>query len=496
MNHFAFEARSVSRSFGVVQALKDVSIGIRPGEIHALIGENGAGKSTLMNIFCGKLQPSEGELFRNGAKVSFHSPIDAQRAGVAIAPQEVNLVPNLSVAENIMLGAHLTRGIAIDWRATRKAAIDHLHTVDDTIDPRVPVSTLSKAHQQLVQIARAAATDAKILIFDEPTAALTYRETEKLYAYLNAFRAAGGSAFYISHRLDEILDLSDRISVLRDGRFVGELDPSQASKDDMVRMMAGRLVGKGNAAPRLMPDGAETVLKVSGLTRRGEFENVSFELRKGEILGVSGLVGSGRTEVAKCIFGLTRSDAGDIELYGRPSGIGAPADAIRQGLVYLPEERKQEGIFPLLSIAENMAVPNLGRFRGIARMRSGEMFAEVQRLVSDLKIKIGHPRDRITSLSGGNQQKVIIGRWLMKNSRILIMDEPTRGIDVAAKFEIQRQLRMLTESTGLSIIFISSELEEVLDVSDRILVMHEGKVKGIFPAGEATQESLLQAAMS
>lgn len=496
MDPFAFEARNISRSFGVVQALKDVSVGIRPGEIHAIIGENGAGKSTLMNIFCGKLPASEGELLRNGEHVVFHSPIDAQRAGVAIAPQEVNLVPNLSVSENIMLGAHITRRLTIDWRATRKAAIEHLHTVDDTIDPRMPVSALSKAHQQLVQIARAAATDAKILIFDEPTAALTYRETEKLYAYLNAFRAAGGSAFYISHRLDEIIDLSDRITVLRDGRYVGELEPKATSKDEMVRMMAGRIVGKGNAGSRIVPEEAGTALKVSGLTRQGEFEDISFTLRRGEILGVSGLVGSGRTEVAKCIFGLTRRDAGNIEIAGQPTEINSPADAIRQGLVYLPEERKQEGIFPLLSIAENMALPNLDRFRGLAHMRSADMFDEVQRFVTDLKIKIGHPKDPITSLSGGNQQKVIIGRWLMKNSRILIMDEPTRGIDVAAKFEIQRQLRMFTEKAGLSVIFISSEMEEVLDVSDRILVMHEGRLKGIFPARDATPETLLQAAMS
>ena len=492
----AFEARNISKSFGVVQALTDVSIAIRPGEVHAIIGENGAGKSTLMNIFCGKLVPSSGELYRDGRPVVFHSPIGAQEAGVAIAPQEVSLVPHLSVAENIMLGAHLTKGVAIDWKATRASAIEHLHEVDDTIDPRVPVRTLSKAHQQLVQIARAAATNAKILIFDEPTAALTYRETEKLYAYLRAFRASGGSAFYISHRLDEIIDLSDEITVLRDGRNVGMLDPRATTKDEMVRMMAGRIVGKGNVAPRTFGDAAEIVLKVDGLTRHGEFEDVSFSLRKGEILGVSGLVGSGRTELAKCIFGLTRRDGGTIELYGRPSRIEAPADAINQGLVYLPEERKQEGIFPLLSIAENMAMPNLDRFTGALRMRSGDMLREVDRFVTDLKIKIGNPKDRITSLSGGNQQKVIIGRWLMKNSRILIMDEPTRGIDVAAKFEIQRQLRLFTESQGLSIIFISSELEEVLDVSDRILVMHEGRMKGIFPAAQATQESLLQAAMS
>ena len=495
MSRFAFEARNVSRSFGVVQALKDVSLGIAEGEVHAIIGENGAGKSTLMNIFCGKLQPTEGELARFGNKVTFHSPIDAQEAGVGIAPQEVSLVPNLSVYENILLGAQRTSGPRIDWKATRKTAIDHLHSVDDTIDPDVPVHTLSKAQQQLVQIARAAATEAKILILDEPTAALTYRETEKLYAYIHKFRNAGGSVFYISHRLDEILRLSDRISVLRDGEFITELNPKSTTKDEMVNHMVGREVSRGARTPRPELASAEIILKVEGLSRPHEFEDVTFDLRKGEILGVSGLVGAGRTEVAKCIFGLTHKSSGRIELFGEEHNIRQPADAIRLGLVYLPEERKQEGIFPLLSIAENMAMPTLDRFRGLLRMRLPDMFREVRDYVERLKIKIGNPKDRITSLSGGNQQKVIIGRWLMKNSKILIMDEPTRGIDVNAKFEIQRELRRLTEK-GLSIIFISSEIEEVIEVSDRIMVMHEGRVKGLCNASETNPEQLMQLAMS
>ncbi|MCB1377512.1 MAG: sugar ABC transporter ATP-binding protein [Alphaproteobacteria bacterium] len=495
MTPYAFEARNVSQSFGVVQALRNVSLGIAEGEVHAIIGENGAGKSTLMNIFCGKLHPTAGELYRNGSMVVFHSPIDAQQAGVGIAPQEVSLVPNLSVFENILLGAQRTSGIRIDWKTTRQTAIDHLHSVDDTIDPDTPVQALSKAQQQLVQIARAAATEARILIFDEPTAALTYRETEKLYTYIRNFRKSGGSVFYISHRLDEILELSDRNSVLRDGEFIVELDPKVTTKEEMVNHMVGREVSRAvrNARPELAS--AETVLNVTGLSREGEFEDVSFDLRKGEILGVSGLVGAGRTEVAKCIFGLTHKSSGKVELFGEDRNIRSPADAIRLGLVYLPEERKQEGIFPLLSIAENMAMPNLDRFRGLLHMRTPDMLSEVQNYVDRLKIKIGNPKDRITSLSGGNQQKVIIGRWLMKNAKILIMDEPTRGIDVNAKFEIQRELRRFTES-GLSIIFISSEIEEVIDVSDRIMVMHEGRVKGLCDAREATPEQLMQLAMS
>ncbi|MBB3935744.1 sugar ABC transporter ATP-binding protein [Aureimonas phyllosphaerae] len=490
----AFEARNVSKSFGVVHALRGVSVSIRPGEVHAIIGENGAGKSTLMNIICGRLRPTAGELLVGGAAVQFHSPGEAQGAGIAIAPQEINLVPALTVTENIMLGAEITRGPAIDWRATREEALTHLHAVDDTIAGDARAGELSKAQQQLVQIARAVATKARILIFDEPTAALTTRETEKLYAFIRRFRETGGSAFYISHRLDEILDLSDRISVLRDGTYVGELDPKRTSKHEMVALMAGREVALSTHAPRRLED-RPVVLKVSGLSRPGEFEDVSFELHEGEVLGVSGLVGAGRTEVAKCIFGLTRAKAGSVEIFGDARPVTDPADAIQRGLVYLPEERKQEGIFPLLSIAENLTIATLDRFRGPAWMDFRGMARTVDDYVDRLRIKIGSASDPITSLSGGNQQKVILGRWLAKNAKILILDEPTRGIDVAAKSEIQGVLDSLT-AAGLSIVYISSELEEVLNVSDRILVMHEGRVKGTPRTEDMTQESLLRLAMS
>ena len=336
MRQFTFEARNISRNFGVVQALKNVSLGIAAGEVHAIIGENGAGKSTLMNIFCGKLLPSDGELARNGENVAFASPIDAQAVGVGIAPQEVSLVPNLSVFENILLGAQRTRGPRIDWKRTREEAISHLHEVDDSIDADMLVRRLSKAQQQLVQIARAAATKARILIFDEPTAALTYRETEKLYSYINNFRSTGGSVFYISHRLDEVLALSDRISVLRDGALITELNPKTTTKQIMVNHMVGRDVNR--AAKTLRPDsqGAETVLEVEGLCRTGEFEDVSFNLHRGEILGISGLIGAGRTELAKCIFGVTHKTGGKIKLFGQERNIRSPAEAINAGLVYLP----------------------------------------------------------------------------------------------------------------------------------------------------------------
>ena len=367
--------------------------------------------------------------------------------------------------------------------------------IDETINPDKPARDLRKAQQQLVQIARASATSARILIFDEPTAALTNRELERLFTFIDRFKAGGGSIFYISHRLDEILRLAGRISVLRDGCLVASLDPNATNKDEMVGLMAGRKV-IATAGHKPQPTGTGALaLEVKNLSRSGEFSEVSFELRGGEILGVAGLVGAGRTELGKCLFGVTRADSGKIEVFGEAVTIRHPADTIRRGLVYLPEERKQEGIFPLLSIRENIAIASLERFQSLLTLRFSDMAREASELVQRIRIKIGGIEDPITSLSGGNQQKVILARWLMRDARILILDEPTRGVDVNAKLEIQAVFRALA-ARGLSILYISSELQEVLDVSNRVLVMHEGKVKGIADAANATQESLLSLAMS
>lgn len=495
MTDTIFEVRSIGKSFGGVHALADVSLSLDAGEVHAVIGENGAGKSTLMNIISGKLAPDRGELRRKGGAVAFATPREAQLQGIAIAPQEINLVSELSVFENIVLGAHITgKSGTIDWKRTRAAALDALHQIDESIDPDQKAGKLSKAEQQLVQIARAVFTSAEILIFDEPTAALAARESDRLFSFIRRFREKGGSIFYISHRLDEILALSQRISVLRDGRLVAELPTEGATKDEMVRHMAGRAV---KPAPHRVGDALpqENVLEVEGLCRKGEFSDITLNLRQGEVLGVAGLVGSGRTELGKCLFGLTLPDSGKVRVFGQETRFRHPADAIVKGLVYLPEERKQEGIFPLLSIRENMNISALDRFKGLFGLRFSDMLHEVETYVDRLKIKIGRPEDAITTLSGGNQQKVIIARWLVKSSRILILDEPTRGIDVNAKAEIQAVLRDLTAS-GLSIIYISSELQEVIDVSDRIVVMHEGRIRGTVNAAEATQEGLLAIAMS
>lgn len=489
------DARHISKTFGAVHALTDVSITLAPGEVHSVIGENGAGKSTLMGILCGRIRPTQGTLLVNGAEVHFHSPQDAQAHGIAIAPQEINLVPHLTVAENILLGAHRGSAAHIDWKATLAEATRHLHEVDDGVDPRARVSQLSRAQQQLVQIARAAATRARVIIFDEPTATLTYRETDKLMGYIRRMTAEGRSAFYISHRLDEVRELSHRITALRDGAPVGCIGPEEASRERMVTMMAGRPARPNIAAPRDLST-RPPVLEVRNLTREHEFQDISFTLRKGEILGLSGLIGSGRTELAKCIFGLTRAQSGKVLLDGEETRFRSPLDAIGSGLAYLPEERKAEGIFPLLSIAENTALPSLDRFTGALRMRNREMLDEVGKLARQLKAKFSSLGDPISSLSGGNQQKFIIARWLMREARVLIMDEPTRGIDVNAKQEIQSVLRRLTDERGLSIVLISSEMEELFEVADRILVMHEGRVKGVKNRSEATQEGLLELAMS
>jgi ABC-type sugar transport system ATPase subunit len=493
---YTLEARGLSKRFQANQALQGVTIGLRPAEVHAVVGENGAGKSTLMNILCGKLVPDEGALVRDGRAVRFATPADAQRAGIAMAPQELTLCPLLSVAENVLLGSQKSGMLGVDWRATRRAAREHLAELDETIDPDVPAGSLSTARQQLVQIARATASRADILIFDEPTASLTTRETGHLFAFIDRFRRRGGAVFYVSHRLEEILALADRVSVLRDGTLVVELDPATTTKDEMVRHMAGR-----PAAPARRPareaegQGREVTLRVRGLRRAGEFEGIDLELRRGEILGVSGLVGSGRTELAKCIFGLTAPDAGTIEIDGRPVRHRSPAEAIRNGLVYLPEERKREGIFPLLGVGENIAIASLQRFRRFWGLSRAAMLDAAGDYVRRLGIRPATVADPITSLSGGNQQKAILARWLMSACRILILDEPTRGIDVNAKLEIQALLRELARSS-LAILYISSELQEVLDVADRVLVMHEGRVKGVVPAAGTTQDMLLGLAMS
>ena len=494
MQH-AFEVRGLTKRYGPVEVVRDVTLGLAAGEVLAVIGENGAGKSSLMSMICGRIAPSAGEMRIDGQPVAFASPQEAQRAGIAIAPQEISLVPDLSVMENVMLGRPVKRAGLVDWKATAAIARRHLDDLDPTIDPDARAGAITVAQQQLVQIARATATGARLLIFDEPTAALTELEADKLFAFIRGFRARGGLVLYISHRLDEILALADRIAVLRDGKLVVELDPAATDKAEMIRCMAGRAVEELNLR-RTIPSSAtdEVVLSVRGLTRAGEFAAVDFDLHRGEILGIGGLVGAGRTETLRCIFGDSRREAGEIRLNGRPVDFSCPGDAIAAGLVYLPEERRRDGIFPDLGVAENIVLPNLARFIGGLGIRWLDALTASDRYVHTLPIKARDGHQLIAELSGGNQQKCILARWMMSHCRILMLDEPTRGIDVNAKWEIQKLLRNLARE-GASIVYVSSDFQEIIDVCDRVLLMHEGRVRGVVPTEGATPESLLSIAM-
>ncbi len=486
------EAQGISKNFPGVRALQDVSIDLRGGEIHAVVGENGAGKSTLMNILIGALRPDTGHIQLDGRKVVLHRPLDAQRLGIAIVPQEINLVPMLTVTENVYLGIEpRTAGrFLLDSRAAERLTLEAIARIGEDIDPRKKVSELSTAQKQLVQIARAFAFGAKVLILDEPTASLTIRESDNLFKIVRAHQAEGGSIFYISHRLAEIKEIADRISVLRDGMKVAELDAHTASIGDMIGHMVVNMAARSSGGARKASQAAPVVLAVEKLCRPGEFSDISFELHEGEILGIAGLVGSGRTEIMKCVFGDTQPLSGSILVGGRKVSIRSPIQGIRNGIAYVPEERRRLGIFPILSVRENMTLPILRRITNFLGIRKGQERAYALDYVAKLKIKTMNLGENVRNLSGGNQQKTILARWMLKGCKVLILDEPTRGVDVNAKTEIHNLLREITRE-GIAVILISSELEEVIDNTDRILILHEGRIKGHVNPWETTQEEIM-----
>lgn len=486
------ELRGIRKAFPGVLALDDVDLKVYPGAVHSLVGENGAGKSTLINVMIGLFQPDVGEIRIDGNPVKFSRPADARALGIGLVPQELNLVPHLTVMENILLGTAPLRfaSTAVDWRAMRTRAARVLDLIGEEIDLDVEASSLSVAYQQLVQIARALAQDARILILDEPTASLSIPEADRLLALVEQLRAKGCAIIYVSHRLPEVFRLSDQITVMRNGRKVALLDQAEANEAVLVRHMIGRDAQQRDATQAAVRTKGQPILEVSGLSRAGEFEDISFSLHRGEILGIAGLIGAGRTELARCIFGDTRRSAGRVVLDGQPIEFRHPSEAIEQGIAYVPEERKRLGIFPALGVAENMTLPILSRLSRLFQIRWGRQRSVTDEFVRKFAIKISDQDQLISNLSGGNQQKVILGRWLATGCRVLLLDEPTRGIDVNAKFEIHRILRELAEA-GLAILVISSEFEEVIGLADQIIVMHEGRIKGCVPASEATQEKLL-----
>jgi rhamnose transport system ATP-binding protein len=482
----------ISKSFGGTQALEDVSLQLYSGEIHALLGENGAGKSTLIKIMTGIQQQDAGDMRIDGQQVRVASSQDAQRLGVAAIYQEPMIFPDLSVAENIFIG-HTNRGKVVDRRRMEREAEAVLARLDVKLDVGEPARGLTLAEQQTVEIAKAISLDVRVLIMDEPTASLSAHEVRRLFRIVASLKRQGVAVLFISHRMEEVFEISDTITVLRDGRWISTLPRAEMTPALAIRQMVGREIKELFRRERREPGAVR--LSVRGLSREGRFRNVSFELRAGEVLGFAGLVGAGRTDVGLALFGVAPSDEGVIELDGKAVTISSPRVAMDMGIAYSTEDRRQLGLILPLSITSNITLPSLPRFLS----RSGLVKRQAERSTAEefkerLRIRTPSVDAPTGSLSGGNQQKVVISKWLETNPQVLILDEPTRGIDVGAKVEVHQLIDELA-SRGMAIIMISSDMPEVLAMSDRVLVMREGRQMAIFDQRDATQERVLAAAM-
>lgn len=482
----------IEKSFPGVHALKQCHFDLNIGEVHALVGENGAGKSTLMKILAGIYKKDAGEIFYKGKEIDFSSPKEAQDAGIGIIHQEINLIPHLTVAENIFIGKEIMKGCFIDQNAINQETRKLLNSLNLRIAPETKVKDLTVAKQQMVEIAKALSYNSEVLIMDEPTAALTEDEIEELFGFIRDLKARNCAVVYISHRIEEIFVISDRVTVMRDGQYVATLNTSETNKDEIIKMMVGRAIYEQPKTKSTVPEGAPVVLKVENLTSK-DVKGVSFELRKGEILGFAGLLGSGRTETARLIFGADPKISGDIYVNGQKVEINSPQDAVANGIGYLSEDRKRYGLALGLSVQENATLACLEDFVEKGFINSKKEEEVTKQYVEKLNIKTPSIKQLVMHLSGGNQQKVVIAKWLIKNCDILIFDEPTRGIDVGAKSEIYKLIIDLTKE-GKSIIVISSELPEILRLSDRILVMCEGVNTGMQNIEEADQESIMKCA--
>lgn len=493
MSEYLLEMKAISKSFPGVKVLEDVQFSLRSGELHALMGENGAGKSTLMKILCGIYSKDSGTVTVKGKTEEISSTNVAEALGISIIHQELNLIPYLSVMENIFLGREFTLGKTkfINWRMMRQEAERYLKQLGMEIDPRTIVEELSVGQQQMVEIAKALSIQADILVLDEPTAALTDREIEKLFAVIASLKAKGVGMIYISHRMEEIFRISDRITVLRDGKYIGTKQTKDTNMDELVRMMVGRDIK--DRFPKVLLTPGEERLRVEGISLGSKLRDISFTVRSGEIVGIAGLMGAGRTEVAKVLFGAEPATAGKIYISGEERTIRKPMDAIRAGIALVTEDRKQEGLILSLSIRENISLPNLDKLSASGFMKRGKEEILSEETIEKLHIKTPHAEQIVGALSGGNQQKVVIGKWLAAKPKILILDEPTRGVDIGAKKEIYDLMNRLA-GEGVAIIMISSELPEVLGMSDRILVMHEGRITAELSREQATQETIMHAA--
>jgi ribose transport system ATP-binding protein len=484
--------QAIRKTFPGVVALDGVDLEVRPGEVHVLLGENGAGKSTLMKILSGSQGKDSGEIRVDGQPVFLEGPRHAQQLGIRTIYQELNLVPSLSAAANIFLGREPGRFGLLDRRAAEKEAARLLGELGVTVDPSRPVRELGIAHQQMVEVTKALSEEGRILVMDEPTSALTSAEIEQLFAAIDRLRARGTSIIYISHRLDEVARIGDRVTVMRDGRRVTTLPAKTTPIPELVRLMADREVG--DHYPRRRGTPGDELLRVEHLTRGRFVRDVSFVLRRGEILGITGLLGAGRTELARTLIGAERADSGTVALKGQAVAIRHPSDALAHGLGLVPEDRKTQGLVLGLSVERNVALPNTRRLSSWGVVAAGREGALAGRWVADMRIKTPNLLQPARLLSGGNQQKVVLAKWLAAEVDVLIVDEPTRGIDVPAKIEIYDLMNRLT-AEGKGILMISSELPELLGMSDRVLVMREGRVVAERDATGTTQSEVLAFAL-
>lgn len=491
MKEIILQMKDIDKRFSGVHALKGVNFELRAGEVHALMGENGAGKSTLIKVLCGIHKRDGGTINLFGEDVDFSNIAESQKAGISVIHQELNMMNHLTVAQNIYIGREPYKGITIDDKKMITDAQKLFDKIGVNIDPTVQLGTLTVGKQQMVEIAKAVSHECKLLVLDEPTAALTQPEVEELFKIMNDLKEKGIGMIYISHRMDEINRISDRVTVMRDGEYIGTVNTAETTKDEIVRMMVGRVIyGDKKEKSNVSPD-APVVLEVKNLNSGKEIKDVSFKLRRGEILGFAGLMGAGRTEVARAIYGADLKDSGEIYINGHQVNIKTPEQAVKNGICYLSEDRKRYGLMLIKSVTENSAIASIDDYVKFGWLDDKAMIEESAKTNALLRTKTPSMEQQLKNLSGGNQQKVIVARWLMKDSDIFIFDEPTRGIDIGAKSEMYELMEDLA-SKGKSIIMISSELAEIQRLSDRVVVMCEGRITAELDIADATQEEIMK----
>ena len=491
MNDVILTMKNIEKHFSGVHALKSVQFELRAGEVHALMGENGAGKSTLIKVLCGIHKRDGGTINFFGKDVEFSNIAESQAAGISVIHQELNMMNHLTVAQNIYIGREPKKYGMIDDKKMERDAAELFERIGVNIDPSVALGTLTVGKQQMVEIAKAISHESKLLVLDEPTAALTQPEVEELFKIMNDLRNKGIGMIYISHRMDEINRISDRVTVMRDGEYVGTLITKDTTKDEIVRMMVGRVIYGEKKEHSNVPEDAEVVLEVKNLNRGNEVRDVSFKLHRGEILGFAGLMGAGRTETARAIFGADQRDSGEIYINGNKVSIKHPSEAVKNGICYLSEDRKRFGLLLDKSVSENSVLASLDDYISGGWINDAKIKKAAEEKNALLKTKTPSMEQQLKNLSGGNQQKVIVARWLLRNSDIFIFDEPTRGIDIGAKSEMYELMEQLA-SEGKAIIMISSELAEIQRLSDRVVVMCEGRVTAELDIKDANQEEIMK----